>query len=805
MRALFDALTDEPVSPGRESLRLHLATRLLPAGFSADDIRQVLCDYLRLPRDNVAGKLSSLQLQLERTPAPALFDDPVWPLQRGHEHVVWMEVHHLLEAVLAATIRKTADLTARRLWVWLTNVDRHRFADPDPAVVAAVQAWLDAEPGRDAALMREIVADESAVSWAPLYDYRLRTGRQPSAGVVQALLDMAERRSDPDDRTQYLALAVEAALQGEAAGYWLAYHYLDGREDSVVWFDRLRLCDAAQCRERARRAAERRQQEQARQAQDRAALAAQASDLASGRRLDNLRWAAGVYFGTKPVAPSWEHVVEAAGDAAAAIAQDWRQRMLAPELEAAELGAAHVRGSCFLAEMAALAGLDRTLAAGSTSEAAAAPVTLALVVLKSSHAIVQVSRREQIHRWAVRHLESQHADGVRALMAFWEASLDAGESASLCGIWWLADLAPPDGHVGHALAMLLASRPAMAPNVLHSALVAASKLLSADTVLSLATHALADAGVTGQVRCMWAIIAFAIDPTNQQDPARDHSANELAPYLGDELAGGLLRGAPAMDTAARVRREAWTVQLLGDGADPEALSSPRHDPVRAAIAWLERCPDPIADAALRSLIAQPELDRWRNALRHALAAKVKARQDNGFRHPSVSAIRAALAGGTPATPADLTAVVVDQLMVLRDELRTADTAPWRAYWNIDANGRPLGPRIENACRDVLLARLQDRLQQFGISAALPEAQRANETRADVLVLGAGANVPIEVKRHFHEKVWVAASDQLQGYTADLGAAGHGVYLVFWFGKDQPPPRHPAGWPRRLARCKWSTC
>jgi hypothetical protein len=89
---------------------------------------------------------------------------------------------------------------------------------------------------------------------------------------------------------------------------------------------------------------------------------------------------------------------------------------------------------------------------------------------------------------------------------------------------------------------------------------------------------------------------------------------------------------------------------------------------------------------------------------------------------------------------------------------------------------------------------RDRLKNCKIAAALPEARRAEETRADVLILtGAGRNLPVEAKRHFHPDIWGAAATQLQGYAAAPGADGLGVYLVFWFGNDAfPTPARPDG-------------
>jgi hypothetical protein len=47
--------------------------------------------------------------------------------------------------------------------------------------------------------------------------------------------------------------------------------------------------------------------------------------------------------------------------------------------------------------------------------------------------------------------------------------------------------------------------------------------------------------------------------------------------------------------------------------------------------------------------------------------------------------------------------------------------------------------------------------------------------------------PLEAKGQWHRDVWQAASSQLgQSYSLDYQAAGRGIYVVFWFGRDAPP-------------------
>lgn len=186
------------------------------------------------------------------------------------------------------------------------------------------------------------------------------------------------------------------------------------------------------------------------------------------------------------------------------------------------------------------------------------------------------------------------------------------------------------------------------------------------------------------------------------------------------------------------------------------------------------------------LIEDGNLIAWRLSLRHAQAQQRQLQRDREFKHIGPSAVRTAMEGGPVVNAADLRAVVMEELGRLRTELRTNDSTPWKHYWNLSRHGKVTEPLIENQCRDRLLERLRDRLNPYRISA-VPEARRAEETRADLLILtGAGRNLPVEVKRHYHPDIWIAPSTQLLGYTTAEGADGCGIYLVFWFGNETSP-------------------
>ena len=150
--------------------------------------------------------------------------------------------------------------------------------------------------------------------------------------------------------------------------------------------------------------------------------------------------------------------------------------------------------------------------------------------------------------------------------------------------------------------------------------------------------------------------------------------------------------------------------------------------------------------------------------------------------------------GVRRTWGDLAALVFDELSEISRKIRDGSTSDWRQYWNVDKYNRPLNPKPEDACRDAILSDLQERLVQFGVDAH-PEGVYAEDTRADIRVSFAGFDVPVEIKRSCHEDLWTAMQEQLIAvYTRSPGAAGYGIYLVFWFGDaDGYQPTKCSGW------------
>ena len=140
---------------------------------------------------------------------------------------------------------------------------------------------------------------------------------------------------------------------------------------------------------------------------------------------------------------------------------------------------------------------------------------------------------------------------------------------------------------------------------------------------------------------------------------------------------------------------------------------------------------------------------------------------------------------TRPSATDLAALTFDVLTAIARNIRDSSTSDWRQYWNWDQKSRRrrLEPMHEDHCRDRLLSDLQGRLGQLDIDAA-PEGRYADEKRSDIRVSCRGFNVPVEIKKSDHRDLWSAIRNQLIAkYTRDPNAGGHGIYVVFWFGRS----------------------
>lgn len=189
-----------------------------------------------------------------------------------------------------------------------------------------------------------------------------------------------------------------------------------------------------------------------------------------------------------------------------------------------------------------------------------------------------------------------------------------------------------------------------------------------------------------------------------------------------------------------------------------------------------------AHDTLRKLCVDPKLERWEIELKRGLDSYRASMRDLSYRPPSVDEVVGVLDNLLPVNCADLSAVVCDRLTRISDDIRTSDSNDWRQYWNEDCYGRPLNPKPENSCRDVLMGQLRHLLPQ-GVNVR-SEVQYVGGKRSDITVTYGDDELPVEVKKDSSPRLWSGLRDQLIGqYTPHPNAGGYGVYLIFWFGVD----------------------
>ena len=150
-------------------------------------------------------------------------------------------------------------------------------------------------------------------------------------------------------------------------------------------------------------------------------------------------------------------------------------------------------------------------------------------------------------------------------------------------------------------------------------------------------------------------------------------------------------------------------------------------------------PSEAATAALARLEDDTGLASYRPHVLHVLAAQRARRREMEYDRPNWPKTVAALRSGPPATVADLHALVVDQLSVLRHRIRAENTDLFKQFWNVDRFARLVDPRPEEVCRDLVVTWLRPILVPLGVSAE-PESHMAGDRRADISVAMPGRKV-----------------------------------------------------------------
>ena len=329
---------------------------------------------------------------------------------------------------------------------------------------------------------------------------------------------------------------------------------------------------------------------------------------------------------------------------------------------------------------------------------------------------------------------------------------------------------------------------------LDSLLWAALQYADRATLLEIIQVKLSRSSLNVAQRIHWLAAGVVVDPefylrplerlvAGKDDQIRKMAAifspDESLPFLVQNL------GARTLQTLISLMGRTFEPNASGGWVTAEMRAADQVDQLIRQLASLSSSD---AALALDALVDDEALSKWRPLLERVRDQQRVIHRDASYRQPTVEQVRGTLSNKAPANVGDLAALVADQLDALAGQIRGNNTDDWHQYWNEDRYGRPLEPKHEDRCRDVLLSSLRDPLSRHGVDAQ-PEGQCADDNRSDIRVsYGAEFNVPVEIKKDRHPKLWSALRDQLIArYVSYSTTGGHGIYLVFWFGDGKIPP------------------
>ncbi|MCZ8779404.1 hypothetical protein OM280_09230 [Escherichia albertii] len=207
--------------------------------------------------------------------------------------------------------------------------------------------------------------------------------------------------------------------------------------------------------------------------------------------------------------------------------------------------------------------------------------------------------------------------------------------------------------------------------------------------------------------------------------------------------------------------------------------------IRALISEVSSISSYDASEVLERLLLLPECESYRDHLSHAQSNQKIRYRESQFHHADWKQAVSTLMNKTPANVMDLYSLLLDHIRDISNRIANENTDIYKQFWNEDSYGRTLTPKPEESCRNIFLDLLRVRLNPLKISCE-PEGHMVSDKRADIIVSLPRIKIPIEIKRDYHRDVWTALNGQLDKlYTKNPDAAGHGIYLVFWFGSARP--------------------
>jgi len=182
--------------------------------------------------------------------------------------------------------------------------------------------------------------------------------------------------------------------------------------------------------------------------------------------------------------------------------------------------------------------------------------------------------------------------------------------------------------------------------------------------------------------------------------------------------------------------------------------------------------------ALKRLRQAPE-DSYTSWIKVIAAEQHRLVVEANYTPPPLAAIKAIICNTLPKSMADLQALIIEELEIVQARIKSDDVDSRCVFYDDKKYAHK-----EERCSSALIGLLRQGVR--GIEYT-PEQHVSNDKEVDITCSVDQLRLPIEVKGQWHKDLWHAADTQLDRlYTQDWRAEGRGIYLVLWFGHDQPP-------------------
>jgi hypothetical protein len=283
---------------------------------------------------------------------------------------------------------------------------------------------------------------------------------------------------------------------------------------------------------------------------------------------------------------------------------------------------------------------------------------------------------------------------------------------------------------------------------------------------------------------IWDAVCFIADFDNITEKLGDQIDSGLIWQLRELIQGHYRHGSPLELSFAQC---GWIVQKFR--VQWPTTEHPNEEMYGSNNAWdasqfinsfierIGKSTDIEAVKLIRRLRQAPE-DSYTSWIKVIAAEQHRLLVEASYTPPTLATIKAITCNNLPKSIADLQALIIAELEIVQAKIKSDDVDSRCVFYDDKHFAHK-----EERCSSALIGLLRQGMRSIEYT---PEQHVSNDKEVDITCAIDQLRLPIEVKGQWHKDLWHAADTQLDRlYTQDWRAENRGIYLVLWFGQNQP--------------------